>query len=184
MSRVGKNPIELPEKVAVTVSKEGIIQVKGPKGELSQYVDPAITAKLEAGTVILERKSDQKKHKALHGLYRALLNNMVIGVSQGYKRTLELIGVGYKVSVQNNVLELSLGYSHDIFFAVPSEIAVRTEMEKGKNAIIHLEGIEKQLLGQVVAKIKSLRKAEPYNGKGIRFLGEQIRRKAGKSTSK
>jgi large subunit ribosomal protein L6 len=184
MSRVGKNPIQLPKEVNVVVSSAGVVHVKGPKGELFQRIDAAITTKIEAGIVTLERKSDQKKHKAFHGLYRALLNNMVIGVSQGYTKTLELVGVGYKASAQNNVLELNLGYSHNIFFAVPAEVTIHAEMEKGKNPVIHLQSIDKQLIGQVAAKIKSLRKVEPYNGKGIRFLGEQIRRKVGKSSAK
>ena len=174
----------MPDNVTVTVSSEGIAHVKGPKGMLSQFVDPAITVKVEQGVVMLERKSHQKKHKAFHGLYRSLLQNMVIGVSEGYKKTLELVGVGYKASVQDNVLELSLGYSHGIFFMIPTEVAVNAEMVKGKNPLVHLEGIDKQLVGQVAAKLRTLRKVEPYKGKGIRFLGEQIRRKAGKSTAK
>ena len=184
MSRIGKSPIQLPENVTVTISKEGMVSVKGPKGELTQQVDPAITVKVEASQVILERKSNQKAHKAFHGLYRSLLQNMVEGVSEGYKKTLELVGVGYKASVQNNVLELTLGYSHGIHFAVPAEITVSAEMVKGKNPLVHLEGVDKQLVGQVAAKIKTLRKVEPYKGKGIRFLGEQITRKAGKAAAK
>lgn len=184
MSRIGKNPIHLPKNVTVAVSKEGSLNVKGPKGELTQQVDPAITVKVEENQVVLERKSEDKEHRALHGLYRALLQNMVIGVSEGYKKTLELVGVGYKASVQNNVLELSLGYSHGIHFAVPAEVTVSAETAKGKNPLVHLEGVDKQLVGQVAAKIKTLRKVEPYKGKGIRFLGEQIRRKAGKTAGK
>lgn len=184
MSRIGKSPIKLPENVAVTIAKEGIVHVKGPKGELSQPIDPAITVQVEDNVVKLTRQSDQKIHKSLHGLYRALINNMVIGVSQGYKKTLELVGVGYKASAQNNVLELSLGYSHGIHMAVPPEVAVQAEMAKGKNPLIHLESIDKQLIGQIAAKLRSLRKVEPYKGKGIRFLGEQIRRKAGKTAAK
>ena len=184
MSRIGKSPIQLPDNVTLTVAKEGNVHVKGPQGELTQPIDPAITVQVEAGTVTLTRRTNQKKHKALHGLYRALLNNMVVGVSQGYKKTLELIGVGYKASAQDNVLELNLGYSHGIFFAVPEEVKVQAEMAKGKNPLIHLESIDKQLIGQVAAKIRSLRKVEPYKGKGIRFLGEQVRRKAGKTASK
>ena len=184
MSRIGKSPIKLPENVTVTLSKEGVVHVQGPQGALAQQVDPAITVKVEQDLVVLERKSDQKPHKALHGLYRSLLYNMVIGVSEGYKKTLALVGVGYKASVQHNVLELSLGYSHGIFFVVPTEITVRAEMVKGKHPLVHLEGIDKQLVGQVAAKLRTLRKVEPYKGKGIRFLGEQLRRKAGKSTGK
>lgn len=183
MSRIGKSPIKLPESVTVTISK-GLVRVKGPKGELEQQVDPAIIVTVEQNQVMLERKSEQKAHKAFHGLYRALLQNMVVGVSEGYKKTLELVGVGYKASAQNNVLELNLGYSHGIHFAMPAEIKVSAEMAKGKNPLVHLEGIDKQLIGQVAAKIRTLRKVEPYKGKGIRFLGEQIRRKAGKTAAK
>ena len=184
MSRIGESPIKLPENVTLTISKEGLVNVKGPQGVLVQQVDPAITVKVAQGLVVLARKSDQKPHKVFHGLYRSLLNNMVIGVSEGYKKTLELVGVGYKASVQNNVLELSLGYSHGIFFVMPAEITVSAEMVKGKNPLVHLVGIDKQLVGQVAAKLRKLRPVEPYKGKGIRFVGEQIRRKVGKSTAK
>ena len=184
MSRIGKCPITLPSNVTVTVSKEGVVCVKGPKGELSQRVAPSITVSVEQDAVELKRKTDQKTDKSLHGLYRSLIQNMVVGVSEGYKKTLELVGVGYKATAQNNILELSLGYSHGIFFAIPAEVAVKAEMEKGKNPLVHLEGVDKQLIGQVAAKLRTLRKVEPYKGKGIRFLGEQIRRKAGKSASK
>lgn len=184
MSRVGNSPIKLPNDVTVTVSKERLVSVKGPQGELTQPVDPAITVEIAQGVVVLVRKSNQKTHKALHGLYRSLLQNMVIGVSEGYKKTLELVGVGYKANVLDNVLELSLGYSHNIFFAVPPEITVSAETVKGKNPMVHLVGTDKQLVGQVAAKLKALRKLEPYKGKGIKFLGEQIRRKVGKSTTK
>ena len=184
MSRIGKSPIALPESVTVNVAETGSVQVSGPKGSLIQVVDPAITVKVDQGIVVLERKSDQKMHKALHGLYRSLIKNMVVGVSEGYKKTLELVGVGYKASVQNNVLELSLGYAHGIFFVAPAEVTMHAEMVKGQNPLVHLAGIDKQLLGQVAAKLRTLRKVEPYKGKGIRFLGEQIRRKAGKSAAK
>ena len=184
MSRIGKKPIKLPDHVVVTISNEGVVHVNGPKGALSQHTDPTITVKVEQGEVVLANKSHQKTCKAMHGLYRSLLQNMVIGVSEGYKKTLELVGVGYKASVQDNVLELSLGYSHGIFFAVPTEVMVSAEMVKGKNPLVHLEGIDKQLVGQVAAKLRTLRKVEPYKGKGIRFLGEQIRRKLGKSAAK
>lgn len=184
MSRIGKSPIKLPSNVTVTVSDTGLVHVSGTRGTLSQLVDPAVAVKVEEGTVVLERKSNQRAHDALHGLYRSLLQNMVIGVSEGYQKVLELVGVGYKASVQDGVLELSLGYSHGIFFIVPEEIAVRAEMVKGKNPLIYLEGIDKQLIGQVAARIRMLRKVEPYKGKGIRFLGEHIRRKAGKSATK
>lgn len=184
MSRIGRSPVKLPDNVTATISSGGMIHMNGPKGTLSQLVDPAITVKVENGVVVLTRESNQKIHKAMHGLYRSLLQNMLIGVSEGYKKTLELVGVGYKASVQDNVLELSLGYSHGIVFVVPAEVAVNAETVKGKNPLIHLESIDKQLVGQVAAKLRALRKVEPYKGKGIRFLGEQIRRKVGKSTAK
>lgn len=183
MSRVGKAPINLPEGVSITVDKN-TVNVKGPKGELSQAIDPDITCKVEEGVVTVERPTEQKRHKALHGLYRSLVNNMVEGVSNGFKKEMELVGVGYKAAVQNNVLELNLGYSHSIYFAVPEDIKVSAETEKGKNPKVTVEGIDKQLVGQIAAKIKSLRKVEPYKGKGIRFVGEQIRRKAGKTAAK
>lgn len=185
MSRIGKKPIELPAKVEVTVDKGNTVTVKGPKGTLTQAVDPDITVKVEGSTLELERPTEQKRHKAMHGLYRALLANMVKGVNEGYITKLELVGVGYKASVgANNVLELSLGYSHGIYVMLPKEISVKAETEKGKNPIVTLECIDKQLIGQVAAKIRSLRKVEPYKGKGVRFVGEQIRRKAGKTSAK
>ena len=183
MSRIGKAPINLPDGVALTIDKN-IVNVKGPKGELSQQIDPDITCKIDNGVVTVERPTDQKRHKALHGLYRSLVSNMVEGVSRGYKKDMELVGVGYKAVAQNNVLELSLGYSHSIYFVVPEDINVTAATEKGKNPIITIEGIDKQLVGQIAAKIKSLRKVEPYKGKGIRFVGEQVRRKAGKTAAK
>lgn len=183
MSRIGKAPISLPAGVSVSVDKD-TVTVKGPKGELKQEIHPDIAVKVDAGTVTVERPTDQKRHKAMHGLYRALVNNMVVGVNQGYKKELELVGVGYKAAAQGKVLELSLGYSHSIYFAVPEEINVGAETAKGQNPKITIEGIDKQLVGQVAAKLKSLRKVEPYKGKGIRFVGEQVRRKAGKTASK
>ena len=183
MSRIGKKSIEVPSGVTVD-SKDGLVTVKGPKGTLSQKIDSAFTLNQEHDSLSVERPTEQKRHKSLHGLYRSLINNMVIGVNEGYKKELELVGVGYKASVQGNVLELNLGYSHSIFFAVPDEINVNAETPKGKNPIVTIEGIDKQLVGQVAAKLKSLRKVEPYKGKGIRFKGEQIRRKAGKTASK
>jgi large subunit ribosomal protein L6 len=183
MSRIGKKPIALPDKVSVSINGNTVI-VKGPKGELSQTIDPDIKVSVENGKLSVSRPTDQKRHKALHGLYRALLNNMVIGVSEGYKTSLELVGVGYKANATGNVLELALGYSHPIFFALPPEIKVSTVTEKGKNPIINLEGIDKQLIGHIAAKIRSLRPVEPYKGKGVRFVGEIIRRKAGKTASK
>ncbi|MEO1254495.1 MAG: 50S ribosomal protein L6 [Bacteroidota bacterium] len=183
MSRIGKAPISLPDGVTVSVDKN-TVKVTGPKGELVQDIDPDITCKVEDGVVTVERPTDQKRHKSLHGLYRSLVNNMVEGVSQGYKKEMELVGVGYKAAVQNNILELNLGYSHSIYFAVPQEIKVSAETVKGQNPKVTVEGIDKQLVGQISAKIKSMRKVEPYKGKGIRFVGEQIRRKAGKTAAK
>ncbi len=184
MSRIGNKPIELPENVTLEVSDKNLVKVKGPKGELQQQIDPDMKLSIEDGVVSVQRPTDQKRHRALHGLYRSLVNNMVIGVNEGYKKQLELVGVGYKASVQGNVLEMSLGYSHNIFMAVPEEVKVIAETQKGKNPRVILEGIDKQLVGEVAAKIKSLRKVEPYKGKGIRFVGEYVRRKAGKTAAK
>jgi large subunit ribosomal protein L6 len=184
MSRIGKLPITLPQGVEVTVSKDNTVAVKGPKGTLEQKLDVDITVTVEDGILTVVRPTDQKRHKALHGLYRALLNNMVIGVTQGYKITQELVGVGYKASNQGQTLDLVLGYSHHYVFELPKEIKVNTVTEKGQNPTIILEGIDKQLIGQVAAKIRSLRTPEPYKGKGIKFTGEQLRRKAGKSAAK
>jgi large subunit ribosomal protein L6 len=183
MSRIGKKSITIPSGVTFSVNKHKV-SVKGPKGELHQVIDPDFTVKQENAEVTVERPTEQKRHKALHGLYRALIANMVEGVSKGYRHQLELVGVGYKATAQSNVLELSLGYSHNVFLAVPSEIKVQAIQEKGQNPTIILEGIDKQLIGQVAAKIKSLRKVEPYKGKGIRFTGEYVRRKAGKAAAK
>lgn len=184
MSRIGKKPINIPGGVTVDVSAHGTVTVKGPKGTLTQEVNPDIQVKVEGGEIIVARPTESKRHKSLHGLYRSLINNMVIGVSEGYKRDLELVGVGYKATNQGQILELSLGYSHSIFMAMPTEISIKTETPKGKNPLISLEGIDKELIGQVAAKIKSLRKVEPYKGKGVRFVGEQVRRKAGKTAGK
>jgi large subunit ribosomal protein L6 len=185
MSRIGKLPIELPQGVTVNFNKDShTVSVKGPKGELTQVIDADFTVKQENGELIVERPTEQKRHKAMHGLYRALIANMIEGVNKGYKHQLELVGVGYKANAQANVLELSLGYSHNIFLAVPKELKVQAVQEKGSNPTIILEGIDKQLIGQVAAKIKSLRKVEPYKGKGIRFTGEHVRRKAGKAAAK
>lgn len=184
MSRIGKKPINIPGGVTVDVSAHGTVTVKGPKGTLTQDVNPDIQVKVEGSEIVVSRPTESKRHKSLHGLYRALINNMVIGVSEGYKKDLELVGVGYKASNQGQVLELSLGYSHSIFMALPNEISLKTETPKGKNPLITLEGIDKELIGQVAAKIRSLRKVEPYKGKGVRFVGEQVRRKAGKTAGK
>ncbi|MEO1055245.1 MAG: 50S ribosomal protein L6 [Bacteroidota bacterium] len=185
MSRIGKKVITIPNGVELKVDKDaGIATAKGPKGELSQRYNPEFSIDMKDGVLNISRPTEQKRHRALHGLYRSLIYNMVEGVSEGYKKQMELVGVGYKASVQGNVLELSLGYSHNIFLSIPGEIKVSAETQKGKNPIVTLEGADKQLIGQVAAKIRSLRKVEPYKGKGIRFVGENIRRKAGKAAAK
>jgi large subunit ribosomal protein L6 len=181
MSRIGKLPISLPAKVDISVASDNTITVKGPKGALSQKVDADISMAVEDGKLVVTRPTDQKRHRAMHGLYRALINNMVVGVSEGYTREMEVIGVGYRVENAGNLLTLTIGYSHPVIFAIPSEIKVTTAMEKGSAPLIRLEGIDKELLGQVCAKIRSFRKPEPYKGKGIMFKGEIIRRKAGKT---
>lgn len=183
MSRIGKTPITIPSGVTINIGDDNIVTVKGPKGELKQELKEGITVKIDDGILHLERPSETKKHKALHGLYRALINNMVIGVSEGYKIVQELAGVGFKASNQGQLLELGLGYSHNIFIELPKEIKVETVTERGKNPLIILESHDKQLIGQVAAKIRSMRKPEPYKGKGVRFQGEVIRRKAGKSAA-
>lgn len=180
MSRIGKLPIKIPAGVTVT-QKDDVVTVKGPKGELSQYVNPLISVAIEDGNITLTRNSDEKQERAFHGLYRSLLNNMVIGVSEGYKKQMELVGVGYRASNNGNIIEFSLGYTHSIFLQLPSEIKVETKSERNKNPLIILESADKQLLGQVCSKIRSFRKPEPYKGKGIKFVGEEIRRKSGKS---
>ena len=184
MSRVGKKPIALPAGVSVTVGKDNIVTVKGAKGELKQAVDRDINIEVKDGVVTIGRPTDQIRHRALHGLYRALIANQVKGVTDGYKKELELVGVGYKAANQGNMLDLSLGYSHNIIIEIPKELKVATVTEKGQNPKIFLEGIDKQLLGQVAAKIRGLRKPEPYKGKGVKYSGEFIRRKAGKSAGK
>ena len=184
MSRIGKKPISLPVDVTVSIEIGNVVIVKGPKGSLSRKVDPDIVVRQEGSQIVVERPTEQKRHKALHGLYRSLLNNMIVGVSDGFKQNLEIVGVGYKATVVNNVLELSLGYSHGLFLTFPQEIKALATTEKGKNPVVTLEGIDKELLGQVAAKIKSLRKVEPYKGKGIRTSGQLIRRKAGKTAAK
>ena len=180
MSRIGKLPIAIPAGVTVTL-KDDVVTVKGPKGELSQYVNPLITVTVEGNEVIVSRSSDEKQERAFHCLYRALINNMVVGVSEGYKAELELVGVGYRVSNTGNVMELALGFTHPIFMVLPAEIKVETKTERNKNPLITLESCDKQLLGAVCAKIRSFRKPEPYKGKGVKFVGEVIRRKSGKS---
>lgn len=180
MSRIGKSPINIPSGVSVTV-KDGGVTVKGPKGELHQSLEFGIELKVDEGVVTLTRPSEEKKHKAMHGLYRSLVNNMVEGVSQGFKKELELVGVGYRAQSNGQVLELSLGFSHPIHLLLPKEVSVEAKTDRKSNPLITLESADKQLLGQVCAKIRSLRKPEPYKGKGVKFKGEQIRRKAGKS---
>lgn len=184
MSRIGKKPITIAEGISVDVSGDNVVTVKGPKGTLTQQIDPDISVNLDEGILTISRPTEQKRHKALHGLYRSLINNMIEGVSVGYKKELELVGVGYKATFQGQMLELNLGHSHSIIFQVPEELAVTAETQKGKNPLVTLEGIDKQLIGQVAAKIRSLRKIEPYKGKGVKFVGEQIRRKAGKTAAK
>lgn len=187
MSRIGKLPISIPAGVTIS-HKDNIITVKGPKGELSQYVDPSITVTIEDGHVSFKEDENAmidntKQRHAYHGLYRALVNNMVVGVSTGYKKELELVGVGYRATNNGNTIEFALGYTHPIIMVLPSEIKVETKSERNKNPLIILESCDKQLLGQVCAKIRSFRKPEPYKGKGIKFVGEEIRRKSGKSAS-
>ena len=183
MSRIGKLPITIPEKVTVT-QKDNVITIKGPKGELSQEINPAIKVEVKDNTLSVSRPNDERQNRAFHGLYRALINNMVTGVSEGYRKTLELVGVGYRVNNNGNILEFSLGFTHPIFLQLPAEIKVETKTERNKNPMIILESVDKQLMGQVCAKIRSFRKVEPYKGKGIRFTGEVVRRKSGKSASK
>ena len=183
MSRIGKKPIEAVNGVAVSV-KDNIVTVKGPKGELTQEIDRDITIEIKDGILTVGRPTDQIRHRAMHGLYRSLISNMVKGVTEGYSKKLELVGVGYKAANQGNLLDLALGYSHNIVLEVPKELKVTTSQEKGQNPMILLESIDKQLLGQVCAKIRSLRKPEPYKGKGVKFAGEVLRRKAGKSAGK
>ena len=183
MSRVGKLPIQIPSGVQVSVNGTEV-SVKGPKGFLIPKIEDGINVHIEGSEIGLSRVTDQKRHRAMHGLYRALINNMVTGVSSGYKIEQELVGVGYRATNQGNILDLVLGYSHHVVFELPDEIKVSTRQDKGQNPIITLESHDKQLLGQVAAKIRSLRKPEPYKGKGIKFVGESLRRKAGKSASK
>jgi large subunit ribosomal protein L6 len=183
MSRIGNLPIEIPQGVTVEVASDNTVTVKGPVGELKQKVDPDIKLNINEGQLTLQRPTEQKRHKALHGLYRALLYNMVFGVSEGFTIQQEFVGVGYKAEAKGQVLEMSLGYSHDIYMKLPAEIKVEAKTERRSNPIVTLKSADKQLLGQVASKIRSLRPPEPYKGKGIKFVGEQIRKKAGKSAS-
>jgi large subunit ribosomal protein L6 len=184
MSRIGKKPIVLPKGVEVSIAKNNLVTVKGPKGTLTQQVDADLILSLEDGVLNVERPTEQKRHKAMHGLFRSLIANAVTGVSEGYKSDLELVGVGFKAAVNGKILDLALGYSHTIIMVLPEEVKASAVTEKGKNPIVTLESIDKQLLGQVTAKIRSLRKVEPYKGKGVRFVGEVVRRKAGKTSAK
>ena len=184
MSRIGILPIDIPAGVTVETDRDNLVTVKGPKGELTQKVDKSITVKLEGNQVIVSRSTEEKDHKAKHGLYRSLINNMVVGVSEGYTIQQELVGVGYRADVKNgNLLELSLGFSHDVVIEMPDEVKVEAKTERRANPVITLTSADKQLIGQIAAKIRSLRPPEPYKGKGIKFVGEQLRRKAGKAAS-
>ncbi|HTH31320.1 MAG TPA: 50S ribosomal protein L6 [Lacibacter sp.] len=184
MSRIGKNPVSIPQGVTITLGKDNVVTVKGPKGELKESIDRDITVEVKESQVTFNRPTDQGRHRAMHGLYRSLVSNMVKGVTEGFEKKLELVGVGYKAANQGNLLDLALGYSHNIVIEVPSELKVATAQEKGQNPTITLTGIDKQLLGAVAAKIRSLRKPEPYKGKGVKYVGEYIRRKAGKAAGK
>ena len=183
MSRIGKLPIKLPQGVTLTLKPDNSVTVKGPNGELTQAIDPDIRVEINNGVVVITRPTEQKRHKSLHGLYRSLINNMVLGVSDGYKIQMEVVGVGYKAEAKGQVLQLSLGYSHDIHFEVPNEVKVETRTERRSNPVITLTSSDKQLIGQVAAKIRSFRAPEPYKGKGIKFVGEVLRKKAGKSAT-
>lgn len=184
MSRIGKLPIAIPAGVTVTVDADNVVTVKGPKGTLTQAVNPLISVNVEGAVVTVTRPNDEKEARSLHGLYRALINNMVVGVSEGYKKTLELVGVGYRVENQGNLLQFALGYTHPIYLMLPQEVKVETKSERNQNPLVILESADKQLIGQICAKIRSFRKPEPYKGKGVKFQGEIIRRKAGKSAGK
>ncbi len=184
MSRIGKQPVVVPAGVTITVSADNVLTVKGPKGQLTQAIDRDIIIEVKEGEVVFNRPTDQIRHRAMHGLYRSLVHNMVKGVTEGYKKELELVGVGFKAANTGNLLDLALGYSHNIIIEIPSELKVSTTTEKGQNPKVFLEGIDKQLIGQVAAKLRSLRKPEPYKGKGVKYAGEILRRKAGKSAGK
>jgi large subunit ribosomal protein L6 len=184
MSRIGKAPVTVPDGVTISVGADNVVTVKGPKGELKQPIDRDIKIEVADGQINVSRPTDQIRHRALHGLSRALVANLVKGVTDGYEKKLELIGVGFKASNTGNVLDLALGYSHNIIFEIPKELKVATAQEKGKNPEITLNGIDRQLIGQVAAKIRGLRKPEPYKGKGVRYMGEVVRKKAGKAAGK
>ena len=184
MSRIGKKPVSVIKGVTVTLGNDNVITIKGPKGELKQAIDRDIKVEVKEDSIEFSRPTDQIRHRALHGLYRSLVSNMMKGVTDGYKKNLELVGVGFKASNQGNVLDLSLGFSHNIIFEVPKELKVSTAQEKGQNPTISLESVDKQLLGQVAAKLRGLRKPEPYKGKGVKYAGEVLRRKAGNAAGK
>jgi large subunit ribosomal protein L6 len=185
MSRIGNNPVSIPSGVTISVDKSNVVTVKGPKGELTQAVHPDLEVSIEDGTLTVKRPSDQKRHKAAHGLYRSLVANMVTGVSEGYQKKMQVVGVGYRAEAKGkNRLEMSLGFSHPVIMILPPEVEVETENARGKDPIITLRSHDKQLIGQIAAKIRGFRPPEPYKGKGIRFVGENIRRKAGKTASK
>jgi len=184
MSRIGKAPVAVPNGVTIAVGSDNVVSVKGPKGELKESIDRDITVEVADGKVTFTRPTDQIRHRAMHGLYRALVANMVKGVTEGYVKQLELVGVGFKAASTGNILDLALGYSHNIIFEIPKELKVATAQEKGQNPTITLEGIDRQLIGQVAAKIRGLRKPEPYKGKGVRYVGEVVRKKAGKAAGK
>lgn len=184
MSRIGKKVLPLPTGVTVTIGKDNVVTVKGPKGELKQSIDRDMIVEVNNGVLEVKRPTDQIRHRAMHGLYRSLIGNMVKGVTEGFTKKLELVGVGFKASNQGNVLDLALGYSHNIIFEVPKELKVATSQEKGQNPMIMLESVDNQLLGQVAAKLRSLRKPEPYKGKGVRYSNEVVRKKAGKAAGK
>ena len=184
MSRVGKSPIPVSKQVTVNIGSNNLVTVKGPKGEQSLQVDPDIALKLEEGELVLTRPTEQKRHKAMHGLYRSLLDNLVVGVTEGFKKELEVIGVGFRANMVDGVLELALGYSHPIYFVAPEGIDITVDTKRGKNTFIVVEGVDKQMVGQVAAKIRSLRPPEPYKGKGVRYTDEFVRRKAGKTAAR
>ena len=184
MSRVGKAPIAVSDQISVDIASNNLVTVKGPKGELTLQIDPDITLKVEDGQLEVVRPSEQKRHRAMHGLYRSLLNNMVEGVSAGFKKELEVIGVGFRALMNNGVLELALGFSHPIYFVPPEGIDISVDTKRGKNTFVVIEGVDKQMVGQVAAKIRSLRPPEPYKGKGVRYADEYVRRKAGKTAAR
>lgn len=184
MSRIGKKPVTIPAGVQITLTPANELVVKGPKGELRQNIDRDIKVVIDNGTLNIERPTDQIRHRAMHGLYRSLVANMVTGVTEGFKKDLELVGVGYRAAVTGQIIDLALGYSHNIIFELPKEIVASATAEKGKNPTITLQSIDKQLLGAIAAKLRSLRKPEPYKGKGVKYMNEVVRRKAGKSAGK